>query len=369
MSNDTVPAPKGASAHILANAAALGEDYDVSLFTLGSTPVPGYRHRPVYVRQSNWLRRGLEFNQRASRFLEHYDFDIFHVRSPFEGLAVPVGRPLIYEVNALYSIEAPYHYPAVARQPSIRKKLRTMELCLLDRSQLVLTPSKVTKLHLEDLGVPSERIKVVANAPTVQAHAPRHSGALEASSTVSVCYAGSLAPWQGIFELVAAMPTMPRNIHLTVMSGPKKGPKRRLQKLARRREVADRVHFVSVAPDDMRAELVKHDIGVAPLVPCERNLVQGCMPIKILDYAAAGLPVVAPDMPVVREILGANYPLYSRWSRSALVAEIVRLASQPALRFELANQAQTLVRDGFSRSAQKATLLSAYAGLANTTSA
>ena len=28
-----------------------------------------------------------------------------------EGLAVPEGRPLLYEVNGLASIEMPYHYP------------------------------------------------------------------------------------------------------------------------------------------------------------------------------------------------------------------------------------------------------------------
>src|SRR5688572_30652146 len=86
---DRVPAAKGASQHILRNAEILSKHFDVCLATLGTDPVAGYRHRPVHIPERNWLLRGLEFNRRIAEIAERHTFDIYHVRSPFEGLGVP----------------------------------------------------------------------------------------------------------------------------------------------------------------------------------------------------------------------------------------------------------------------------------------
>jgi glycosyltransferase involved in cell wall biosynthesis len=358
MSYDRVPAAKGASAHILANASILSERHEVSLLSLGTVPLPHLHHRPLHITEPNWLLRGLELNRRATRFLDRYPFDVHHVRSPFEGLAVPFGRPLIYEVNGLYSIEAPYHFPALARQPSIRNKLRAMERCLLDRAQLVITPSLVTAQYLEDLGVERDRIEVVPNSPSI---APQRRERIE-EEHVSLCYAGSLAGWQGVFELVAALPDISPRVRLTVLTSGSKDRVRRLLKLAAKREVAGRLIVRETDPERMGEELQRHDIAIAPLIPCERNLVQGAMPIKLLDYAAAGLPIVAPDMPVVREILGPRYPLYARWSRTAMLRAVGELVDHPELRRELGAMGSS-VMETHSPAKQRARLFEAYARL------
>ena len=357
MSFDRVPAAKGASAHILANADILSERHQVSLLSLGTTPLPHLRHRPLHLTESNWLLRGLELHRRAVRFLDRYGFDVHHVRSPFEGLAVPYGRPLIYEVNGLYSIEAAYHFPAIARQPSVRTKLRAMERCLLDRADLVITPSRVTATYLEELGVERDRIEVVPNAPSIAPLAREEHDRDE----VRLVYAGSLAGWQGVFELVAALPEIPAV--LTVLTSGNRDAVRSLEKLAAKGGVPDRLRVRECAPDRMGAELAAHDIAVAPLIPCERNLVQGAMPIKLLDYAIAGLPIVAPEMPVVRELVGPDYPLYDRWSRTAMLRSIAELVDRPALRRSLGERAQSHVAERFSPAKQRERLLAAYARL------
>jgi glycosyltransferase involved in cell wall biosynthesis len=43
--------------------------------------------------------------------------------------------------------------------------------------------------------------------------------------------------------------------------------------------------------------------SVAPLTECERNVVQGCAPLKVLESMAEGVPVVASDLASVREII------------------------------------------------------------------
>jgi glycosyltransferase involved in cell wall biosynthesis len=42
-----------------------------------------------------------------------------------------------------------------------------------------------------------------------------------------------------------------------------------------------------------------------PLTSADRNVVQGCCPLKLLEALSAGCPVIASDLPVVRE-LAAN---------------------------------------------------------------
>ncbi len=351
---DRLDAGKGAGAHILANAAILrAHGHDVSLVTLGEAPLPGWRHRPIDVPEANWLRRALLFRERVARVFAKEDFDVYHVRSPWEGLAAPPDRRIVYEVNGLSSIEAQYHFPALLTRPEVRQKLRTLELCLLDRARLVLTPTRVTARYLADLGVEPSRIAVVPNAPSVV----EQPFARDETEAVRLVYIGTLAPWQGLAELVSALPKLAAPHRLTVLTRASDRRVRDLRRLARRRGVALDVR-PPLPPAALGPFLATQDVGLAPLVPCERNLVQGCMPIKLLDYAAAGLPVLAPDMPVVREVLGDDYPLYPRWGRSSMVARLGELAASPALRRALGEQGQARVRG--ARAAQREALLSAY---------
>lgn len=357
---DRVPDAKGASAHILANAGILGQRHDVALISLGTEPVPGLRHRPIHVTESNWLRRAQVFHERVLRVLSSYDFDVYHVRSPWEGLAAPLGRRLVYEVNAFYSVEAQYHFPDTINLPSIRRKLRALEMCLLDRSDLVLTPSTVTQRYLEDLGVPRQRIAVVPNAPSIEPPGLERGE----NEVLQLCYIGTLAPWQGLPELISILPRMTAPFHLNVLTSASSWRTRWVSKLARKRGVADHVSILEpLPPEALGAFLATQDIALAPLIPCERNLVQGCMPIKILDYAVAGLPVLAPDMPVVRDVLGPEYRLYRRWGRSGMAELLDELMRSPALREELAGMGRSYVQARFSHARQQAALHAAYEGL------
>jgi glycosyltransferase involved in cell wall biosynthesis len=351
---DRLDAGKGAGAHILANAAILREAHDVSLVTLGEEPLPGWRHRPIHVPEANWLKRALMFRERVARVFAKEDFDVYHVRSPWEGLAAPPDRRILYEVNGLASIEAQYHFPAVLTRPDVRQKLRTLELCMLDRARTVLTPTRVTARYLADLGVEPARIAVVPNAPSVAEQPVERAP----SDAVRLVYIGTLAPWQGLAELVSVLPRLTVPSRLTVLTRAADWRGRDLQKLARKRGVEVDVR-PPLPPSLLGPFLATQDVGLAPLVPCERNLVQGCMPIKLLDYAAAGLPVLAPDMPVVREVLGDGYPLYPRWGRTSMVAHLQALADSPSMRRELGEAGQARVRG--AAEAQRAALLAAYA--------
>ena len=64
------------------------------------------------------------------------------------------------------------------------------------------------------------------------------------------------------------------------------------------------MHWHFALPEAELARFKQHALlSLAPLKDCSRNVVQGCAPLKILESLAAGTPVIASDLPAVREIM------------------------------------------------------------------
>ncbi|MCB9677774.1 MAG: glycosyltransferase [Alphaproteobacteria bacterium] len=349
---DPVPAPKGASRHILRNHAILaGLGHEVSLLTLGTGPAPGLRHIALDPPGDTWLERAVRFHHLCKPVLEHNDFDVVHVRSPFEGLAVPPDIPVVYEVNALYSVEIPVHYPDLMSHPGFREQMRNAELLLLDRAEQVITPSPTTARYLEDLGVPGA--VVVPNCPSIAPVARRpHDG------PVRIVYIGTLASWQGLHQALRCLGRL-RHLEWTldVLTGTSRS--RWVEKLADKQEIADRVRILDpLEPHALGPFLAQCDIGLAPLTPSERNLVQGCMPVKLLDYMRAGLAVLAPDIDVVTHVLGRDVPLYRAWSRTSLTETLEAMITSDRTAWSHAMQARV---QQFDESVQERALAGVYA--------
>lgn len=362
---DRVPSAKGAARHILQNRSHLAAMGEVSMVTLGTEPLDRH-HLALDLTEPNWLRRGLLFFDRVRRVFQKTPFDVYHVRSPFEGLAVPKGAPLVYEVNGLASIETAYHHPGVRAVPSVRDKLRRMELSLLDRAALVLTPSRVTRELLLDLGVPPERVRVIPNAPTVTPSAAvPASAARDASDPLRLCYLGTLSPWQGLAWALSPLAKLPFPFRLIVRTPSGERARRELSKRVHKLGLSDKVELLDPLPiEELGPWLATQDVALCPLRPCERNLVQGGMPLKLLDAMAVGLPVVAPDLPIVRDVLGDDLPVFRRHSESDFAARISALAGSPELRRDEGQRGRQRISERFSLEHQGAALLDAYRSIA-----
>jgi glycosyltransferase involved in cell wall biosynthesis len=359
---DRVPSPKGASQHILANARALRDRFDVSLVTLGDAPLEEFRHLAIDLVEPNWLRRALAFHDRVARVFEKNDFDAYHVRSPWEGLAAPADKPIVFEVNGLPSIELLYAFPDLVARDATIDRLRAIENAMIDRASLLVTPSEITAGYLGDRGADPARIAIVPNAPSIPVAAAPPP---EREGPARLVYVGTLSAWQGLDELLAVLARFDRAFALTLCVPSIGRDARRIERLAKKR-VGDRATVVAGASGEALARiLADHDIGLAPLAPCARNLVQGCMPIKLLDYMATGLAVLAPDMPVTRAVLGDDALLYRRYSRKAMHDALAALVDSRELRAKLGAAGIARVRELFSESAQRDALLSAYARIAS----
>src|SRR5260370_173434 len=79
-----------------------------------------------------------------------------------------------------------------------------------------------------------------------------------------------------------------------------------LMQLAKTLGVAANVSMSPAIPQVELAEcLCAADVMLAPLTLNDRNVVQGCCPLKILEAMSAAVPLIASDLPAVRD-LGCN---------------------------------------------------------------
>lgn len=311
---DAVPAPKGASTHILQTTAALARLAQVDLLTLPGSLGPaclpaGVRHLTFAPSGDNFLQRALEWGDHVAGRLLEERYDAVHVRSIWEGTPALLLQPerryrLVYECNGLPSVELKYHYPDVATARDLLQRLRAQERALLRDARQVMTQSRTTRSFLRAQGAPGDRITVIPNGVDLSRFAdvsPYSPG----SDTFRILYLGTLAPWQGLPFLVDALaPFAGQEVRLRIVGSGRKEWRKDLEQRARRRGLADQVTVEDPVPPEAVPELLAEaDCAVAPLAVTERNVVQGCCPVKVLEYAAAARPIVAARMPVITEIL------------------------------------------------------------------
>lgn len=117
-----------------------------------------------------------------------------------------------------------------------------------------------------------------------------------------VLYLGSLHPWKGVNTLVEAMAKVPPPTECWIAGGE---PHRidELKQLAMQIGVADRVHFLGKVPPLERFDLIAQaDICALPLT--ETSIASRyTSPLKLFEYMAMGKPIVAADLPSIREVL------------------------------------------------------------------
>ncbi len=324
VSFDAVPGPKGAAGHIAVFARALARRAGgCDLVTLpgsvgpgapGALWGPGLRHHQLAASGGNLIERVLDFRTRLGFWWGRRRPRVVHVRSIWEGHPLAerkerVCERLVYEVNGLPSIELKYHYPAVADDRDLLDKLRRQEDLVLSRADLVVTVSRTNAAHLASRGVDPGKVVVIPNGVDLSAlpwRRPATADRLARGEALRLLYLGTLAAWQGVQVAIEALALYRREFpaELDVVGVGRKRRCRELADLAERRGVGAGVRFHEPVP---RAELAgllhAHDVALVPLVANDRNCVQGCCPLKLLDALAAGTPVVASDVPPVRELV------------------------------------------------------------------
>lgn len=174
----------------------------------------------------------------------------------------------------------------------------------------------------------SESVHTVPNGVSITRIVPRP----EDIGDPVVTFVGTLKPWHGVADLLAAAALAKRPWKLRIIGD---GPERAaLEEQAAGLGVE--VDFRgAVAPADMPGQLAGSAIGVAPYPDLGGEQQQYFSPLKVYEYLAAGLPVVASAVGQLPQILGELGTLVPPSDPAALAAAIDTLAADPVLRGKL----------------------------------
>ncbi len=314
---DIVPSPKGASTHILHNIRGLvNGQFDVHLFTPNDGLLPPEdtveAARVTRVSQDlsqNFLARAMHFGNAVHAHLTlHPGYDVVHYRNIWDGLAVAqnkkrLGYKTLFEVNGLPSIELKYHYPGI--DPSLLTKIKEQEIATLHLSDAVLCPSQVTRDYIASLGLDRKRVTVIPNGVSPSDFAPSPLPSREGRVPV-LLYIGTLADWQGIDIVIRALPTIleQQAVRLHIVGRGRSRQRKLLLKQIRKLGVESNVIVQPAIPHhEVPALIAEADICLAPLGLNDRNVTQGACPIKVLEYMASSRPLIASNIPIVRELV------------------------------------------------------------------
>lgn len=362
---DVAPSPKGASTHIMHFIRGLVNcGYAVHLITPNDGRLPaedvfeGARvTRVASDPAANYLERALAFGEAV---LAHVaaapPYDVAHYRSLWGGLGLAqhkarYGYRTLYEVNGLPSVELKYHYPGLRDSPLL-EKIREQELAALALSDAVVCPADVTRAYLASLGVPRARITVIPNGVSPQEFAPTPLPADDGHVPV-LLYIGTLADWQGLDLLVEALPEVlaARPVRLRIVGLGRSRQRKLLAKQIRKLGLAEHVSVEPPVPHhQVPALIAEADVCVAPLTLNDRNVTQGCCPIKVIEYMACGRPLVAANLPVVRELAREDTDalLFAPGDAHDLAQKLLRALADRPLAERLAASAAARARSRFT---------------------
>ena len=177
-------------------------------------------------------------------------------------------------------------------------------------------------------------------------------------------YAGHLYPWKGVDVLVRAVALASGIRGLIIGGHPQEEDRGRVERLASDLGVNGRITFAGLLkPGDVRGVLGGASLLVLPNTATAISE-RYTSPLKLFEYLTTGRPIVASDLPAIREVLtnGETALLVPPGDAEALAAALARLAGDQALQARLGAAARALAAD-YSWDARAARLEAVLAGV------
>lgn len=306
---------------------ALGqrEDCEVLAFGIGRRShdvPPGARHIsiPLRVVQAGW---GVLGAPRAEHIAG--PADLVH---SLDLIPPPTRLPLVVTVHDLVTTELPSLHGARSQ------RMQRHQFAALERAAAVLTVSKAVADSLIQRGVDADRVHVTANGLTALPE-PAEPPIPKAPFILAV---GTLEPRKAHDVLIRAFAAAGLHHMRLVFAGPGDGRAQELEDLGAGLGIGDRLTILGRVDDGTLAGLYQH----ATLL-CMPSLAEG-FGLPVLEAMAAGLPVVASDLPAIREVAGDTAVLVPPGNVDSLRLALANIAGNAELR-------ETLRQRGRARAA------------------
>lgn len=234
------------------------------------------------------------------------------------------------------------------RFPSSRLGLELSRWLVNKLDGIVVLTNFLATRYLE-LGIPEKRISVVPDAVDLQdfgvfskSAARQHLGIDE--SIFVVMYVGHMYHWKGVDTLVEAATRLSDNEQIWLIGGtPEELP--RIEQLAKQLELTN-IHLAGYVPyEHISTYMAAADVLVIPNSGDYDISRFYTSPIKLFEYMAAKRPIVASNLPSLREIIVHDETalLVQPDNPISLAIAIQRLQSDSHLSSRLVDNATVLV--------------------------
>ncbi|MBK7951871.1 MAG: glycosyltransferase family 4 protein [Deltaproteobacteria bacterium] len=346
---------KGASVHVQAILRAFvrrGDRVDLYAARIGGDVPAGFRTIGIHPLQSRPNARRLEANAADAHLIDELvaatlaeqirSYDLVYERhSLWSSSAMRLARvrdvPAILEINA----------PLVEEQLTHRRLLdpdraRAIVGKALEAAKLrVAVSEEVARRHadfgfsLDDFlicpnGVDPERFAIRSGLEVSTGEGGASDRRPPRADSFTVGFLGTLKPWHGLDVLLDAFARLagidPGYRLLIVGDGPMREA---LETRLDREGLRDRAELTgAVDPAEVPRWLARMDVGTAPYA---RNEGHYFSPLKIVEYQAAGLPVVASGAGQVRDLVrdGIDGWLVAPGDARTLADRVARLRADP----------------------------------------
>lgn len=259
------------------------------------------------------------YRDRVCKLCKSIEVNVLHTTTNYanavttSSIADQLGIPWIYEVRgepeSTWLSKVPERLHTEARESDFYRFARDREILAARSASAVVVLSDVYREVLVERGIDREKIFVVPNGVSSEdivrgnsfdKSEVRLSLGIPIPRTV-IGIISSLVSYEGIDILIKASKLLPSDFDVLIIGdGEQRGD---LERMAIECGVADRVRFVGQVPrDQVWKWYAALDVFVLPRD--DKTVTRRVTPIKALQAQAYGIPVVASDLPAIREITG-----------------------------------------------------------------
>jgi glycosyltransferase involved in cell wall biosynthesis len=349
------PRPKGVARYIaalLSAAAELAPHHEYFLYVCGSplTEAP-FTAQPFYQRVlegKGWLTNPLIWQQLYFPWYAWRDGVDVLLSPYYSGPFFSSAPQVVCMCDISFSL-FPQDFPSWVRfkpkllaRPTSRRAARVMTISEFSRREIL----RVYKLAPE---------KVVAVRAGSESHLWRRSTPPVKSSKARIdapffLFVGSFLPRRQVGLVVEALARLPRDYHFVVVGESDPAKCETLRATAQRWQVAERVHCLGHISDEELEEL--YHCAVALVSP---STYEG-FGLPVLEAMSRGLPVIAWEIPVMREVAADATVLVHSGDVAGLATAMLRVGTEPAFRQALCRAGKEQAKK-FSWKRSAATLL------------
>lgn len=282
--------------------------------------------------KNNLVKQGLSVGQK-----EKYDliFTIFH---PFHFVAsAAVSCATRLKIPAIVKVDDAIYEKSKGLKSIQRKIEKIYQTRTLKNATKILVVNEYTKnLVTKFYGIPEDKIFIVENGVALDQFHTKNPDK-------RVIFSGAMYYHRGLDILLDAVPEVIKKIpdaeFLLLGDGPEM---QKLQNIVKEKNLTSNVKFKGwVKREEVIEYVAKSSIGIGPLR--STDVTNGALPIKVLEYMASSIPIIATENTLPSNILKNDHNGYFVKDSQELAHRIILLLQNESKRAEMGKHSREMV--------------------------